>query len=105
MSPLEKELETALLDLYEKWKRHMPAKNRFLMMVRPGNPKAYKGPVGTVQYLLSGSTSTGFIDLVQAKELELTVEWLILHPKWLSLFTDRELDAARARVREVLTAP
>src|SRR5271157_2594251 len=102
MSPLEKELEPALLDLYEKWKKYMPSKNRFLGMVQPGNAKTYKGPVGTVRHLLSGSASTGFIDLVQAKELELTVEWLILHPKWLSLFTDRELDAARARVREVL---
>ena len=102
MSPLEKELGTALLDLYEKWKRHMPAKNRFLGMVRPGNPKTYKGPVGTVQYLLSGGVSAGFQDLVHANALELTVEWLVLHPKWLPLFTDEELDIARARVRVAL---
>jgi len=96
MSPPEKELETALLDLYEKWKKYAPPKNRFLMMARR------KGAIGTVQQLLRGGVSAGFQDLVHANALELTVEWLVLHPKWLPLFTDEELDNARARVRVAL---
>ena len=75
MSPLEKELETALLDLYEKWKVPIKRpKTGFLMMVRPNTSKRYKGPVNTVQHLLWGGTSTGFEDLVQANRLDLTVE-------------------------------
>jgi hypothetical protein len=104
MSPLEKELETALMDLYEKWKRYMRPKNRFRGMVLPGNAKLYKGPVGTVKYLLTGAPSFGFTDLVNAKQLQVTVEWLVLHPKWLPLFTDQELDIARTRIRKVLEA-
>lgn len=67
MSSLENELESSLLELYEKWKQFMRPKNRFLVMLRPGNPKLYKGPVGTVRYLLTGNASTGFDDLVKAK--------------------------------------
>lgn len=104
MSPLEKELEDSLLELYERWKKYMPPKNRFLGMLRPGNAKAYKGPVGTVRYLLTGTASIGFADLVNAKQLQLTVEWLVLHPKWLPLFTDSELDVSRARVRKALAS-
>jgi len=101
MKPLERELETALLDLYEKWKAFGPPKNRFLQMLRR------KGAVGTVKHLLSGNilsspVSVGFQSLVLANALELTVEWLVLYPKWLPLFTDEELDNARARIRVAL---
>lgn len=96
MALLEKELEDALMELYEKWKRFMRPKNRFLQMLRR------EGPVGTVKHLLAGSPSSGFDDLVKAEQLQLTVEWLVLHPKWLSLFTDGELDVARKRVRKTL---
>ena len=98
MSPLEKELENALMELYEKWKGFMRPKNRFLQMLRR------EGPVGTVKHLLTGAPSSGFDDLVKAKQLQLTVEWLVLHPKWLPLFTDGELDVARKRVRNALTS-
>jgi len=98
MSPLEKELENALLELYEKWKAFMRPKNRFLQMLRR------EGPVGTVKHLLAGVPSSGFDDLVKAKQLQLTVEWLVLHPQWLPLFTDSELDVARRRVRGVLAS-
>ena len=106
MTPLEKELETALLDLYEQWKKHIRyPKNGFLMMVRPGNSKRYKGPVQTVRHLLYplGGFSTGFMDLVQVNRIDLTVEWLILNPKWLPLFSDEELDRARAQIRSVIS--
>jgi hypothetical protein len=98
MSPLEKELENALMELYEKWKEYGRPKNRFLGMLRN------KAPVGTVKYLLTGAASSGFADLVNAQQLKLTVEWLVLHPKWLPLFADRELDVARARVRKALAS-
>jgi hypothetical protein len=98
MPPLEKELENALMELYEKWKSFMRPKNRFLQMLRR------EGPVRTVKHLLTGTPSSGFDDLVKAKQIQLTVEWLALHPQWLLLFTDGELDVARKRVRVALAS-
>jgi hypothetical protein len=102
MKPLEKELETALLDLYERWKAMGPSKNYFLQMVkRTRNVKVYKGPVGTVRYLFNKATLTaGFISLVRAGKLDWTVEALVLQPKWKPLFSQLELDRAKARINQ-----
>lgn len=78
MSPLEKELETAMLNLYESWKAFGPSRNFFLQMVKKArNTARYKGPAGTVRYLMRGEAATGFIDLVRTGHAELTVESLI----------------------------
>jgi hypothetical protein len=99
MSELEKQLEAELLALYEKWKP--PSRNVFLRMVKKTkDQRLYKGPVGTVRYLLNGPPSVGFIDLVDAGKTDLTVEALIIQPKWSSLFTEAELEKARTRLRE-----
>ena len=99
MSPLERELESALLGLYEQWKRYAPPKNYFLQMVKKTeNTKRYRGPVGTVRYLLMGDPSSGFRDLVRIGKIDLTVEALILQSKWHSLFTQAELAKAKARI-------
>lgn len=101
MSPLEKELEASLLELYERWKSYGPPKNYFLQMVRKGrNVRIYKGPVGTVRYLLQREPSDGFKSLVRAGKKDLTVEALILDKKWQSLFEDWEVKKARARIDE-----
>lgn len=99
MLPLEKELESELLNLYERWKATGPPKNIFLRMVKKTRDKRlYKGPVGTVRYLLIGEPASGFKDLVRAGRLDWTVEALILQPKWKPLFSDRELAKAKARI-------
>lgn len=102
MSPLERQLEAAMLDLYEKWKLVGPPRNYFLQMVRKGkNTRIYKGPVGTVRHLLVGEPSTGFRDLVKAGKSSWTVESLILEPKWKSLFSDFDRAKAKARLDSV----
>ena len=46
MGDLEKDLEIALLDLWQKWKS-VPYNQRFRqMVVRTNNIRVYKGPVG-----------------------------------------------------------
>jgi hypothetical protein len=89
MSELEKQLEAELLALYEKWKP--PSRNVFLRMVKKTKDKRlYKGPVGTVRYLLKRPPSVGFIDLVDAGKADLTVEALVIQRKWSPLFTEAE---------------
>jgi hypothetical protein len=102
MTPLETELESALLDLYEKWKTIGPPKNIFLRMVKKTRDKRlYKGPVGTVRYLLNKPTLTeGFVSLVRAGKLEWTVEALVLEPKWNTLFKPSELDKVKSRIKQ-----
>jgi hypothetical protein len=99
MSLLEKELEIALVSLYERWKALGPPKNRFLQMVkRTRNERLYKGPVGTVRYLLNREPSAGFKDLIRWGRADLTVEALVLRPKWKPLFADSELQKAKTRI-------
>jgi hypothetical protein len=68
------------------------------MVKRTRNVRLYKGPVGTVRYLLSQEPSTGFKDLMRWGKADLTVEALIGQPRWKPLFTDWELQKAKARI-------
>ena len=70
------------------------------MVKKTKDVRLYKGPVGTVRYLLNGPPSVGFIDLVRAGKADLTVEALVIQPKWSSLFTKAELETAQARLRD-----
>jgi len=100
MTPLEKELETALLDIYYRQKRIRCHASYFKRMLTCSNPRYRKGPVGAVRHLLTGEVTpgSGFRRLAKAGKLEWTVEALILQPKWKPLFTDWELDKAKARI-------
>jgi hypothetical protein len=93
LSPLEKELETELLDIYEKCRacrslNYRP--NFFKRMLTCANPRFYKGPVGTVCHLMTSAAAppgSGFERLARSGKLNWTVEWLITSdPKWLPLF-------------------
>ena len=44
--------------------------------------------------------SDGFTELWKRNRLDLTVESLILQPRWHDLFSDEERDIARRRLRE-----
>ena len=57
------------------------------------------GGVETAHRLLPGM-SDGFTELWKRNRLDLTVESLILQPKWLDLFSDDERAIARVRLRE-----
>src|SRR5947209_1877515 len=89
MTPLEKELETELLAIYQKCSTIGYHPTYFKRMLIASNPQFYKGPVRTVRHLMLGKPSpqSGFRRLVQAGKLEWTVEWLIAqNPKFHPLF-------------------
>ena len=65
--------------------------NRFLRMLNE-----HKG-IETARRLLP-SMSDGFVALQQSKRLDLTVEYLVLQTKWRELFSEEELEMARARL-------
>ena len=57
------------------------------------------GGLGTAQRLLSASQiSYGFASLWEIGRLDLTVEYLVLEPRWSTLLTTQELDTARERL-------
>ncbi len=57
------------------------------------------GGVETARRLLP-HTSDGFTELWKRNRLDLTVESLILQPRWQSLFSDEEREVARRRLLE-----
>jgi hypothetical protein len=100
MTPLEKELETALLGLYDKWKGISYRANYFKRMLMSRDPRYRKGPIGTVRHLLTGDVmpASGFRRLVKAGKLDWTVEALLQDPKWKDLpLTELEWNKARSR--------
>jgi hypothetical protein len=105
MKPLEKELETELLAIYDKCSTIGYRPTYFKRMLTSSNRQFYKGPVGTVRHLLLGelASDSGFRRLVKAGKLEWTVEWLIAkNPRWQPLFTNSDwvIKKAEARVRD-----
>ena len=68
------------------------------------DPRFYRGPVGTVHYLMNrpAGPRSSFQRLVKAGMLAWTVEWLLANdPKWHPLFTKWPwlITQAEARVR------
>lgn len=57
------------------------------------------GGVGAAKQLTLRTTE-GFTKLLLLERLDLTVEALMIQPRWLSLFSDEELGRARQRLRE-----
>ena len=100
MSPLEKELQTALLTLCEKWKTIEYRATYFKRMLTASD-LIYKGPVGTVKHLLGKNVGekSGFERLRKARKLSWTVESLVQDAKWHELFEPWEIERARERLR------
>ena len=66
---------------------------RFLQMV------ANDGGLRTAQKLLAITTpSDGFVELWENRRLDLSMENLVLNPKYRSLFTDQKIEIARERL-------
>ena len=60
------------------------------------------GGLGTAQRLLASTeVSSGFAALYERGRLDLTVEALVIRPKFASLFTDEEIDIARQRLDQL----
>jgi hypothetical protein len=94
------EFHAAMLHIYEQAARLRPPyhANRFKQMVL-----ALGGKGAADQLIASPTTSSGFTELfLRGREnLRLSVEYLVLQPRWRELFTEEQLAIARARLVEV----
>jgi hypothetical protein len=91
---LEREFHSAMLRIYTKASAGYNA-SRFLAMV------SEMGGVDAARTLLrSAHVSEGYTALWERGHLELTVEALMLEPRWRPLFTPEERDIARKRLLE-----
>lgn len=62
---------------------------------------AEHGALSTAHRILGGRTlSDGFADLAKLGRLDLSLEAMVLDPKWGSLFTDEEANEALSRLME-----
>jgi hypothetical protein len=95
-SKLESEFHDAMIEIYRRAKveAHYNA-TRFLGMV------AERGGLETARYLLhTPIVSDGYTALWERGRLDLTVERLILDPKWRTLFNLQERGIAVDRLRK-----
>lgn len=95
-SALEADFDAAMLEIYRRAKSdaHYTA-TRFLGMV------VERGGLDTARYLLHATTvSDGYTALWERGRLDLTVEALILEPKWRTLFSNADRQIAVTRLRD-----
>ena len=93
---IEQQFDQAMLNIYIRAKDEAQYNaNRFLEMLYQ-----HRG-LQTAQILLhSPNVSDGYTALWERKRLDLTVEALILQPKWDELFTDEDRNIARERLQK-----
>ena len=93
-TPLEIEFHNDMIDIYRKAKEECGYNaTRFLQMV------SNEGGLKTARKLLAtAEPSDGFTELWRNHRLDLTMENLVLKPKYLSLFTAQEIEIARERL-------
>jgi hypothetical protein len=89
-TPLEIEFHKDMIDIYRKAKEECGyIATRFLQLV------SNEGGLKTARKLLAtAEPSDGFTELWRNHHLDLTMESLVLKPKYRSLFTDREIEIA-----------
>jgi len=98
---LELEFHKEMLAIYRKAKEECGYNaTRFLQMV------SNDGGIKTAHRLIAtDKPSDGFTELWGYKRLDLTVENLVLHPRFCSLFNDEEIVKARERLIEYGYSP
>ena len=91
---LERDFDAEMMRIYHRAKDEVgyPA-TRFLKMLHECQG------VEVARRLLP-TMSDGFTTLWERGRLDLTVEYLILQPRWQALFADHERDVARQRLRD-----
>jgi len=97
MTNLENLFHLKMIDIYLRALNECGYRaSRFLVMVNE------RGGLQAAKTLINASgVSDGFAALWEHGRLDLTVEAIILDPKWKELFTDHELDIARERLRKL----
>ena len=96
MALLEQEFHRAMFEAYKRAKsEYRYNATRFLQMLDE------HGGVSTAHILLQAEgVSEGYIALWERGGLEITVESLVLNPRWKSLFSPEELQTARRRLQK-----
>lgn len=101
MDPIEAQFHEAMVTIYERAKRECNYNaTRFLQMLSDiGGLETARKLVGT------NEPSDGFTELWLHSRLDLTVEALVIQPRWQVLFTPEELAAARKRLQDLNFTP
>ena len=96
MSNLENLFHQEMINIYKRAKSECGYNaTRFLVMVNEiGGLQAAKTLIN------APGVSDGFVALWERGRPDLTVEAIILDPRWKELFTGHELDIARERLRK-----
>ncbi len=96
INELENQFDTAMMNIYKKAKSEANYNaTRFLHMLTE-----HRG-LGTAKLLLHSTTvSEGYTALWERGRLDLTVEALVIHPKWRELFSEEEVEIAEKRLKE-----
>lgn len=96
-SDLEQAFHQRMHQVYEQAKSECGyTATRFLQML------SEHGGVATAKRLLgSGKHSDGLTRLWEEKRLDISMEATVLQKPWRQLFTDRELEMARKRLKEL----
>ena len=93
---LEERFQEEMLRIYREATKFGYYPTYFLRMVNE------QGGLATAKQLLGGDeASSGFTRLWEERRLDLSVEAVVLHEPWRSLFTEDELNKARRRLEEL----
>jgi len=91
-----KEFTAAMVDIYRRVVKETGYRpTYFLQMVVETS-----GHEAAMHLIHAGQPSDGYTELYSRKRLDLTVEALVLQPKWNSLFTDDDRAKARKRLED-----
>ena len=96
MTLIQQEFHSAMFDVYRRAKQECGYNaTRYLQMLDE------HGGEETAHLLLGAKgVSEGYVALWECGRLDLTVEAVVLDPRWRDLFTEAELETARRRLRE-----
>ena len=96
MTDLEKLFHLEMIDIYARALKECGYRaSRFLVMVNE------RGGLQAAKTLINApGVSDGFVALWERGRPDLTVEAIILDPRWKELFTNHELDIARERLQK-----
>ena len=95
-SDITKEFTAAMVDIYRRVVKDTGYRpTYFLQMVTETG-----GHEAAIHLIHASQPSDGYTELYKRKRLDLTVEALVLHPKWVSLFSDQDRAKARKRLED-----
>jgi hypothetical protein len=93
---IQKEFTGAMLDIYRSVVKETGYRpTYFLQMVTETS-----GYEAAMHLIHAGKPSDGYTELHSRKRLDLTVEVLVLRPRWTVLFTDDDRAKARKRLED-----